>query len=67
MEKRSVSRSESRNVNPALSWFGLLTVAANDGNFSAAAAAQLKLAELGWRVDRQPHSRSTEREGSGGQ
>ena len=53
MEKHSKSRAKPKDVNPALTWFGILSVAAEDGNFSAAAAAQQKLAELGWRVGRQ--------------
>jgi hypothetical protein len=54
VEKQSRNRAGRTDVNPALTWFGILSVAAEDGNFSAAAAAQQKLAELGWNVGRQP-------------
>jgi hypothetical protein len=63
VEKRSKNRAERRDVNPALTWFGILSVAAEDGNFSAAAAAQQKLAELGWRVGRHPVGVSSEDRG----
>jgi hypothetical protein len=63
VEKHSKSRTESRDVNPALTWFGILSVAAETGNFGTAATAQQKLAELGWRVDR----RASPQTGGGGE
>jgi hypothetical protein len=61
VEKRSRTQSESKDVNPALTWFGILSVAAEDGNFAAASTAQQKLAELGWRVDRKTPRSASER------
>jgi hypothetical protein len=47
-------RSNDREAGRAVAWFGILSAAATSGDFSAAATAQQKLAELGWRVGRQP-------------
>jgi hypothetical protein len=52
MEKRLANRARNDASNPAVGLFGILTVAAEDGNFATAAAAQRRLADLGWNVTR---------------